>query len=140
MTIENFEHSISSFIKKRYHWNLEPISFPNKRIPNYILLDRTRNIHSYFVFCRNSHSLLESKNWEANNMPIALTQIIQTQFSELDRPLFFVIQDEDSSLKIIEGNIIREKLLNGKSNDLVSFLLSKADHLHDVAIKISREL
>lgn len=140
MTIENFENSMRTFIKKQYRWNLESISFPNKQIPKFILLDKTRNIHSYFVFCRNKHNLLESTNWQTNNMPTSLTQIIKTQFSELDRPLFLVIQDEDASLRIIEGNIIREKLLNDKNDNIVSFLLSESDYFHDVANKISKEL
>jgi len=140
MTTENFESSISSLLRKQYHMNLESVSFPNYRIPKYILLDRTRNIHSYFLFCRNESNVLKSTNWHTDNMANDLTQIVQTQYSELDRPLFIVIQDKDASLRIIEGNTIREKLLANGTADLSEFLLSESDKLQDVLMTISKEL
>lgn len=140
MTIENFETFVHFLLKKKYRLNLEPVSFPNCKIPKYILLDRTRNIHSYFLFCRNKNNVLESTNWNTANITIRLTQIVQTQYSELDRPLFLVIQDKDLSLKIIEGNTIREKLLENGSDHLENFLLTESEPLNDILIKISKEL
>ena len=140
MTVEKFEVSISALLKKEYRLKLEPVSFPNHTIPRFILLDRTRNIHSYFAFCRNKNNMLESSHWNANEMVVGLTKLIQTQHSELDRPLFIVIQNKGSSLKIIEGNRIRERLLEYGSAGLESYLLTDSDSLSDVLIKIKEEL
>lgn len=140
MTIESFETSISFLLKKEYRLKIEPVSFPNRNIPKYILLDKTRNIHSYLLFCRNKNNVLESAHWNTDKITSRLIHIIQTQYSELDRPLFLIIQDEDLSLKVIEGNMIRERLLNNGCTGLVNFLLKESDSLNHVLMKISKEL
>ena len=140
MSNEEFENIIISQINSQYRLNIESSCFSTGYIPIHILLDRTRNIHSYFVFCRNDNHHIVGSYWEQGNLKSALLNILRTQFSKLDRPLFLIIQNEDNTLKIIEGNYIREQILETPNVNIEELLLTQSDNFQDIILNIKKEL
>ena len=65
--------------------------------------------------------------------------MLSLQYSDLDRPLFF-IYFKDNKLMIIEGNYIREAILENPNLDLFEFMVDNSDKLSDVIFKIIKEL
>ncbi|KAA6333460.1 hypothetical protein EZS27_018128 [termite gut metagenome] len=140
MSNEEFELSISSQLKRQYRLNIESSCFSTGYIPKHILLDRTRNIHSYLLFCRNDNHSIIGSYWERGKLQNELLNILRTQFSKLDRPLFFIIQDTDKTLKIIEGNFIREQMLQTPNSSIEEILLTQSNILQDIIFSIKNEL
>jgi len=140
MSNEEFEISISNKLKQQYKLNIELACFAMGFVPKHILLDRTRNIHSYLMFFRSENQQITSSICENANLKDRLINILRTQYSQLDRPLFLIIQNNDKTLKIIEGNYVREKLLETPNENIENFLLSQADNLNDIIFSIKKEL
>lgn len=110
------ELDILQTLKGKYKFKIENACFSKGWIPNYILLDRTRNIHSYIIICAQIDGTLISRNFldkeKFENNFLALSQI---QYSQLNRPLFIIFKDTfSSSLKAIEVSDIKNLFLNGK--------------------------
>ena len=140
MSNEEFELSLCDQLKKQYRLNIESACFSTGYIPKYILLDRTRNIHSYLVFCRKEKNNIISSFWENGKLISGLINILKIQFSKLDRPLFLIIQNNDKTLKVIEGNYVREELLENSNPNIEEFLLSESVNFQDVILNIKSEL
>lgn len=136
----DFENRLSQKLKDSYKLRMDIANFATSFIPRDILLDRTRNIHSYMLFCEVKKGKIYSSYWDQNSMKNIILNFLRTQYSSLDRPLFFVMQNEDQSIHIIESTIVREELLNNPSTDLNSFMINKALEIFNVLPKIYREL
>jgi len=140
MSNEEFEFSISNKLKKMYRLNIELACFAAGFVPKHILLDRTRNIHSYLLFLRTENQQIITSICDTEHLKDGLLNVLRVQYSQLDRPLFLIIQDNDKSLKLIEGNYVREKLLETPNEDIEALLLSQAENFNDVVYRIKKEL
>ena len=140
MSNEEFDFYISKRLKSTYRLNVELACFASGFVPKHILLDRTRNIHSYLLFLRNENQHIVTSICDTEHLKDGLINVLRTQYSQLDRPLFLIIQDFDNSLKVIEGNYIREKLLETPNENIENFLLSNAENFNDIIFSIKKEL
>jgi hypothetical protein len=102
-----------ALIKKQYKLNIELASFQKGFIPNYILLDKTRNIHSYIVVADYDNSTIGgyyfNKDIDFNSI---LIELLKIQYSTLDRPLFLILNSKNK-FNVIEcsfGYYIIDKL------------------------------
>lgn len=123
-----------------YKLHIEEANFAKGLIPKDIILDRTRNIHSYVIFCQVSNELTDSEYWEDYNHEKRIKQILSLQYSELDRPLFIVFQDCNHKFKTIEGNFLREAILENQELDIKDYILSKSDNFDEIIPIIRKEL
>lgn len=116
-------------LKKQYGINIENACFAKGWIPKYIILDKTRNIHSYAVFLFESKGKFSSMY---SNKSIQLIEIFsklsKIQFSELDRPLFLFLFDENFKLKVSEIELIKENIFLKKleEDNFLTFFDSSA--------------
>lgn len=129
------------YLKSELKLKIESANFAQGYIPRDILLDRTRNIHSYIIPCLFNNEKVDSNYWSDTNFIDSLIALLRIQYSQLDRPLFFIIK-KDNDYKIIEGNIIREYILANSvsQTDLLQFILSTSNNLSDIIYKIKSEL
>lgn len=137
---ENYEAEMCSSLRKKYRMNIEKANFSTGCIPNYILLDSTRNIHSYIEFCKKEGNNLTSAHWNNKNQLHGVLSIIRTQYSQLDRPLFFIFPDESGNLYIIESSEVREHLLENRDENVTAFMVNNADKFQDIYRQIHSEL
>lgn len=123
--IKNIEQKIIVTLKKRFKLKIEEACFASGSIPKLIILDRTRNIHSYLIICKkDKNNLLSSQFLHGYNLEKNLIEITKIQYSSLDRPLFLVYKNEsDKSIKAIEVFEIRELFLNDKFSRINLFQL-----------------
>lgn len=129
------------YLKSELKLKIESANFAQGYIPRDILLDRTRNIHSYIIPCLFNNEKVDSNYWSDTNFIDSIIALLRIQYSQLDRPLFFIIK-KDNDYKIIEGNIIREYILANSvsQTDLLQFILSTSNNLSDMIYKIKSEL
>lgn len=129
------------YLKSELKLKIESANFAQGYIPRDILLDRTRNIHSYIIPCLFKNEKIDSIYWSDTNFIDSIIALLRVQYSQLDRPLFFIIK-KDNDYKIIEGNIIREYILENSisKTDLLQFILSTSNNLSDIIYKIKNEL
>lgn len=135
-----FEAEMCSALKKKYKLHLEKSCFSTGSMPNYLLLDSTRNIHSYIEFCNFENGGIESSHVDVKKQTRGVIGIIRTQYSQLDRPLFFIFKDSSGVFHAIESTPIREHLLEERESDISSFIIQNADKLQDVLPQIYKEL
>ena len=111
-----YEEEIVLNLRNKYKLKIEVASFAKGLIPNYILLDRTRNIHSYIIICKKSEECFTSVYFNHNyNLEKNLMDISRIQYSELGRPLFLIYEELNSNnLKVIDVSEIKELLLTKK--------------------------
>ena len=141
MDIVRFENNYVARLKKLYRFHIEEANFATDGIPKHILLDHTRNIHSYLIFCKKSGDAILSSYWNHETFSGMLGKFIKFQFSTLDRPLFLIIEDDDGVSNVVEGNVIREYMSGShKLDELSKFILNGMDRLPEVVLKISNEL
>lgn len=140
--MDTFENGnrLAALLTKQYRIHIEKACFATDSIPNYILLDSTRNIHSYLEFCVLTNNSLESVHWNTNNLFSGIISVIQTQYSKLDRPLFFIYQNESSEIMGIESTPIREYILENGESGLYNFIIANSDTFSDLLLKIKNEL
>lgn len=137
--MNEFEDNILSKLKKNYRLKIENANFAKGLIPVKILLDGTRNIHSYLVLCNKNSNCLKSSYWNEENFNKNIKSMLALQYSDLDRPLFFIYLIENT-LMIIEGNNIREAILDNPQLDISDYIFTHSDKLSDVILKIYKEL
>lgn len=137
--MNNFEEKIISKLKHDYRLKIEDANFAKGLIPVKILLDRTRNIHSYIVVCEKEGNIIESPYWDENNFVTNLKSMLALQFSDLDRPLFFIFESENK-LKTIEGNCLREAILENQNMDINKYILDNSFLFNDIITRIHKEL
>ena len=91
-----------ALIKNKYKLNIEISSFQKGFIPNYILLDKTRNIHSYIIVADYNNSTIGGNHYNKDIVfNYILIELLKIQYSTLDRPLF-LISNLKNKLKVIE--------------------------------------
>jgi hypothetical protein len=134
-----FENRECHTLSTKYKLNIEDANFAKGFIPRKIILDRTRNIHSYLVICKCVDDFLWSNYWEKDTFTASIKSMLAVQYSELDRPLFFIFSIENRC-RIIEGNELREAILDDPKIDINQYILSNAYNLFDMIIKIKKEL
>lgn len=138
--MNEFENLECLSLCKQYRLHFEDANFSKGYIPRKILLDSTRNIHSYFVFCKIENETITSAYWGKQSFPQSLKSMLSLQYSDLDRPLFFVFRDNNNNYKSIEGNEIREAILEQPSMNITNYILDNSYNLFDLLIKIKKEL
>lgn len=138
--MSNYENMECITLCKQYKFHIEDANFSKGFIPKKILLDRTRNIHSYLVFCKIENNSLLSEYWSGSNFTSAFKSILATQYSDLDRPLFFLFRDNNSMLKSIEGAEIRYAILKNPKLNIYNYILEHSICFNEVAFRLKREL
>ena len=139
-SFDSYEADMCSSLRKKYRLNIEKASFSTNSIPNYILLDSTRNIHSYLEFCQKSGDNLISAHWSLKDQLKGVLSVVRTQYSQLDRPLFFIFPDEKGTLYTIESSDVREHLLKDRDEHVTSFMIDNADKFQDMFRQIHKVL
>lgn len=134
------EADICSEFKSKYRLNIEKACFAQNHIPNYILLDSTRNIHSYMEFCVLESGHLSSIHWDEGDILGGLIRVLQVQTSQLDRPLFFIFKEESGTYKVIESNLVKEHILEGNAATIEDFIIENSDTFSEILPLIKREL
>ncbi len=137
--MNDFEVKILAKLRKDYRLKIEDANFAKGLIPVKILLDGTRNIHSYLVLCEKKENFLESSYWNKEDFDTNIKSMLSLQYSDLDRPLFF-IYFENNKLMLIEGNDIRETILENPNLDIFEYMVNNSYKLSDVIFKIFKEL
>lgn len=139
---ESFEKEIIKNLKDNFRLNVEEACFATDYLPKHIILDRTRNIHSYIVFSLLSGNHFSGRYFpESEGLLTSLVKLLRTQFSSLDRPLFIVLTNQDQQVSCIEGNFVREFLLErDRCKNVQDFLLNESEGLEMVVSKIKKEL
>lgn len=113
---EKIEEAAAVFLRQNFGIKLEKACFAKGIIPPYLILDRTRNIHSYATFIFKENGTLSHRGVDASLDIIGyLRQLAKIQFSELDRPLFLFLFDDEFKLSASEIEIIKDHLF---SNDI----------------------
>lgn len=128
-----------TYYTRVFGFKIEEANFSKGFIPKHIILDRTRNIHSYIVFCDICEGKSSSIYWDNNSSKEGVISIVQTQYSQLNRPLFFVFQ-KDKQFVCIEGNEVREKLLANPEVDIISYMWNNSMSFMETSMLIHKEL
>lgn len=138
--LTSLENEIRLLLKTKYKFKIENACFASGSIPKLILLDRTRNIHSYIILCKKSkNNLLSSQFLHGFDLEKNLIEITRIQYSSLDRPLFLIYKEKsDGSLKAIEVSEIKELFLQNKLSSENLFQLEM--DFDEVATLIKQEL
>ena len=126
-------------IAQKFKLHFEDANFAKGFIPKKVLLDSTRNIHSYWVFCKYKDGALSSNYWQPYSSIDSIKSMLSVQYSELDRPLFFIF-NRDNKYKIIEGNELREKILANPKLDITDYILNNSYDLIDTLFIIKKQL
>lgn len=134
------EARMCEILHSKYKLRIEKSCFSTGAMPNYIILDSTRNIHSYVEFCDIQDGVLTSIHIDNKQPLIGLVDVLRTQYSQLDRPLFFIFSNSNETLMTIESQIVREHLLYKRDDDISTFIITNADKFQDVLPLIYREL
>ena len=97
--------------KSKYRLNIEEACFSGGWIPNHIILDRTRNIHSYCVFI-----FQDDFTFTNDFINKDLIEFSKIRFSTLDRPLFIFLISKELNIEFFEieefKNLLEEEKLN----------------------------
>ena len=83
--------------KLKYKLNIEKACFSKGWIPKYIILDRTRNIHSYCVFI-----FQDDFTFTNDFINKDLIEFSKIRYSSLDRPLFIFLISKNLNIKFFE--------------------------------------
>ena len=105
---------IRSQIKSDYKLTLHKACFSEGHIPRFIILDRTRNIHSYIDFYDYPSQNLRGEKLRSNDeIKEKLIKFCQIQYSTLDRPFFLYISNHKDSY-LIDVSDLRVAAFNGE--------------------------
>lgn len=132
---------IISKIYNKYKIKIESACFSNGYIPEHIILDRTRNIHSYLTFIKVEQSRIRSEVFDLNNdYLVPLIEYVKVQYSQLDRPLFFIFLDELGEVFGVDASDVRIQLLENGGNDIIHFINNNKIHGQQLFTQIKKEL
>lgn len=143
MNYEVKEIESTKSIYNQFKMKLEVACFSNGYIPKHIILDRTRNIHSYLVFIYRLSGKFYCRYFSAKTNPIDdIIEILKIQYSKLDRPLFFIFQDELNNFNVIEGTELKELFIEQKLSNVDSLerIYQLSYCMKDAVLKIKSEL
>lgn len=103
-----------SGIQNDYKIKLHEACFSKGEIPRFIILDRTRNIHSYMDFYDYPSQTLRGETLKSGDeIKEKLIKFCQIQYSTLDRPFFLHVQNHNDSY-LIDVSDLRITALNGE--------------------------
>lgn len=86
-----------TLLKTKFKFKIEKACFSEGYIPEYILLDRTRNIHSYLVPISNQELIQIGKSeFIGSRLESTLLEYYKVCYSTLDRPLFLLIENNQT--------------------------------------------
>lgn len=135
-----FEQAFFEALKRKYKLRIEEANFAGENIPKYLLLDSTRNIHSYLILCCEHQGMLLSNYWDGINAKKQIVKLLRIQYSQLDRPLFFFLKLEGGETRIIESEVMRYELLQSPDCDIMEFMMDMSEPMSGVLSKIKNEL
>jgi hypothetical protein len=139
--LNNINSNLIQEIRNQYKINIEVASFANGFIPKHIILDRTRNIHSYLTFIKiTSNKIFGEYFSHITDFLTPLLELIRTQYSQLDRPLFFLYVNDMGDIQGIESNQIRIHLLENGSKNIIGFIKSNSISGQNLFKQIKSEL
>lgn len=119
------ENKIIIKLYNEFKLKVEVACFSYGWIPEHILLDRTRNIHSYLVFFKFTKSNIFGRYFTIPEfVENSFLHLLKTQYSNLDRPLFFVGIDEKNNIHWAEGTMIRELFIESEGTRSFREILS----------------
>jgi hypothetical protein len=134
------EIAVIDKIRIEYNLKIEEACFSKGYIPRYIILDKSRNIHSYIVPCYISGKKLISSYWMNLRFEETILQFLKIQYSHLDRPLFFAYIYQNN-IMIIEGDDVKNYLCNEKSPDLLmDYMIENSYNFSETFKLIKQEL
>ena len=136
--IKNIESDIISSLRLNYNLKLIEASFSKGYISKYILLDRTKNIHSYYELGTLDKNKIISRLFTNKKIDNVFVELSKIQYSTLDRPSFLILRDRGGVLHIIDIADIRILLLENKYS--FQSLCNQMVPILDVIIKIKDEL
>lgn len=137
--MNDYEEKISAQLMKNYRLKIEDANFAKGLVPVKILLDRTRNIHSYLVFCEKKENVFHSAYWNKQNFNKKIRSMLALQYNDLNRPLFFIYLYKNK-LMTVEGNDIREALLENPQLNLNTYIFDNSFFLSEIISRIDKEL
>lgn len=136
----NEELVVIEQLKKDYNLKIEDACFATEYIPKFILLDKSRNIHSYIVPCYIHNRQLSSSYWDNESFCNSVLQFVRIQYSQLDRPMFFVYT-HNGDVKVIEGEVIKRFFEDHTPQEsLMDFMITSSNHFKDILNIIKAEL
>lgn len=110
---------------KKKKLNIEKANFTRGFIPNYIILDKTRNIFCYIDYLSFSGDEDLLFNGQKIKLSDLINEYLKIQFNELDRPFFLFL--DNYGLFAIEISYLRELVVEGTKintkNDLMNHIL-----------------
>lgn len=110
-TLFDKDLDLVTLFRLKYKLKIEEACFSRGWIPNHIILDKTRNIHSYCVFF-----FQDDFTFTNNFINKDLIELSRIKYSSLDRPLFIFKISGDLSIKFFEidefKNLLEQKELN----------------------------
>lgn len=94
---QGIENKTINLLRTKFKFKIEEACFSKGFIPKYILLDRTRNIHSYLVPMSNTEFLQIGKSsFKGSRLESILLEYYKIYYSSLDRPLFLIIENNQT--------------------------------------------
>lgn len=137
--MSNQEIAVIDRLKTDFNLKIEEACFSKGYIPKFILLDRSRNIHSYIIPCHINDGELTSSYWNSLSFDESIIQFLRVQYSQLDRPLFFVYEQKNAVM-IIESGEVRSYFDDKKNESLMKFMIEHSYHLSDAINLIRQEI
>jgi hypothetical protein len=125
--LNEINENLITILKNKFKINIEEASFANGYIPKYIILDRTRNIHSYVTFIKVSNDCINGDFFsQSKDYITSFIELIKIQYSQLDRPLFFIYENELGDIEVVESNLIRLHILENGTKDIISYIFNNS--------------
>lgn len=138
--IQNSKDLITKIYTK-YKVKIEEACFSNGYIPKHIILDKTRNIHSYLTFIKVEKSRISGEVFElTKDFLIPIIEYVKIQYSQLDRPLFFIFLDEFGEISGVDASDIRIQLLENGGKGIIQFINQNKINGQQLFTQIKNEL
>jgi hypothetical protein len=128
-------------IYTKYKIKIEEACFSKGFIPKHIILDRTRNIHSYVTFVQFEKNRISGDLFEySKDFLLPLVEYVKIQYSQLDRPLFFIFLDDSGEVSSIDACEIRIHLLEHGGTKIINFINTNKINGQHLFTQIKNEL
>lgn len=138
---ELFEEKVINSLYQKYKLTVEEACFAKGWIPKHIILDRTRNIHSYIVFADYSNKVFKGRYFQSiSSFQEDVIELVKIQYSKLDRPLFILYKHEDGAIYCIESNEIREHILNNRQVEISEYIVNASVNFDNIVDTIKTQL
>lgn len=111
--LTSIDDFIINTLESKYKLKLEKSCFSKGWIPNYLILDKTRNIHSYVTFFFLENHKLYTETSFIPDINEVCKELYKIKFSTLQRPLFIIIEEENN-LKMVEIDDFKENIIKNE--------------------------